>query len=31
MTKSSKKGFLGIIAYYVTANGKLRDLPIALP
>jgi hypothetical protein len=30
-TKSSKKGFLSIIAYYVTADGKLRDLPIALP
>jgi hypothetical protein len=31
MTKGSKKGFLGIVAYYVTATGELRDLPIALP
>jgi hypothetical protein len=30
-TKSGKKGFLSIVAYYVTANGKLCDLPIALP
>jgi hypothetical protein len=26
-----KKGFLGIVAHYVTATGELRDLPIALP
>jgi hypothetical protein len=31
MTKGSKKDFLGIVAYYVTATGELRDLPIALP
>lgn len=30
-TKGGKKGFLSIVAHYVTANGKLRDLPIALP
>jgi hypothetical protein len=30
-TKGGKKGFLGIVAHYVTADGKLRDLPIALP
>jgi hypothetical protein len=30
-TKGGKKGFLSIVAYYVTADGKLRDLPIALP
>ncbi|KAI0617886.1 hypothetical protein PtrSN002B_004544 [Pyrenophora tritici-repentis] len=30
-TKGGKKGFLSIVTYYVTADGKLRDLPIALP
>jgi hypothetical protein len=30
-TKGGKKGFLGVVAHYVTADGKLRDLPIALP
>jgi hypothetical protein len=25
------RGFLGIVAYYVAANGTLQDLPIALP
>jgi hypothetical protein len=30
-TQGGKKGFLSIVAYYVTADGKLRDLPIALP
>jgi hypothetical protein len=30
-TKGGKKGFLGIVAYYVRANGRLCDLPIALP
>jgi hypothetical protein len=30
-TKSGKKGFLSIVAHYVTATGELRDLPIALP
>jgi hypothetical protein len=30
-TKSGKKGFLSIVAHYVTAAGELRDLPIALP
>jgi hypothetical protein len=30
-TKGSKRGFLGIVAYYVTGDSKLRDLPIALP
>jgi hypothetical protein len=29
--KGGKKGFLSIVAYYVTATGELRDLPIALP
>jgi hypothetical protein len=30
-TQGGKKGFLSIVAYYVTANSKLRDLPTALP
>jgi hypothetical protein len=30
-TKGGKRGFLGIVAYYVIGDGKLRDLPIALP
>ncbi|KAA8623746.1 Dimer-Tnp-hAT domain-containing protein [Pyrenophora tritici-repentis] len=30
-TKGGKRGFLGIVAYYVNSDGKLRDLPIALP
>jgi len=30
-TKGGEKGFLGIVAHYVTANGTLRDLTIALP
>jgi hypothetical protein len=30
-TKGGKKGFLGIVAHYVTATSELRDLPIALP
>jgi hypothetical protein len=30
-TKGGKKGFLGIVAHYVTATSKLQDLPIALP
>jgi hypothetical protein len=30
-TKGGKKSFLNIAAHYVTATGKLRDLPIALP
>jgi hypothetical protein len=30
-TKGGKRGFLGIVAHYVTGDGKLRDLPIALP
>lgn len=30
-TQGGKKGFLGVVAHHVTANGKLRDLPIALP
>jgi hypothetical protein len=28
-TKGGKKGFLSIVAYYVKADGKLCDLPIA--
>ena len=30
-TKGGKKGFLGIVAHYVRADGRLCDLPIALP
>ncbi|KAK1912696.1 hypothetical protein P3342_004632 [Pyrenophora teres f. teres] len=30
-TKGGKRGFLGIVAHYVNSDGKLRDLPIALP
>jgi hypothetical protein len=30
-TKGGKRGFLSVVAYYVNADGKLRDLPIALP
>jgi hypothetical protein len=30
-TKGDKRGFLGIIAHYVSCNGKLTDLLIALP
>jgi hypothetical protein len=30
-TKGGKKGFLSIVAHYVTATGELQDLPIALP
>jgi hypothetical protein len=30
-TKGGKKGFLSIVAHYVKADGKLCDLPIALP
>jgi hypothetical protein len=30
-TKGDKRGFLSIVAHYVTGDGKLRDLPIALP
>ena len=30
-TKGGKRGFLGIVAHYVAADGTLQDLPIALP
>ena len=30
-TKGGKRGYLGIVAHYVSADGKLKDLPIALP
>jgi hypothetical protein len=30
-TKGGKKGFVSIVAHYVKADGKLCDLPIALP
>ena len=30
-TKGGKRGYLGIVAYYVNHHGKLVDLPIALP
>ncbi|KAI1522274.1 hypothetical protein PtrSN002B_012220, partial [Pyrenophora tritici-repentis] len=29
-TKGGKRGYLGIVAYYVDSSGELRDLPIAL-
>ena len=30
-TKGGKRGYLGIVVYYVDACGNLQDLPIALP
>jgi hypothetical protein len=30
-TIGGKKGFLSIVAHYVTATGELWNLPIALP
>jgi hypothetical protein len=30
-TKGGKRGFLGIVAYYVNKQGDIIDLPIALP
>ena len=30
-TKGGRRGFLGIVAHYVSPRGELRDLPIALP
>jgi hypothetical protein len=30
-TRGGKRGFLGIVAHYVSPQGELRDLPIALP
>jgi hypothetical protein len=30
-TKGGKRGYLGIVAYYVDSHGNLKDLPIALP
>jgi hypothetical protein len=30
-TKGGKRGFFGIVAHYINADGKLRDLPIELP
>ncbi|KAF7448806.1 hypothetical protein A1F94_006154 [Pyrenophora tritici-repentis] len=30
-TKGSKRGFLGVVAHFVNTDGKLVDLPIALP
>jgi hypothetical protein len=30
-TKGGKQGFLGIVAHYVSRDGKRTDLPIALP
>jgi hypothetical protein len=30
-TKGGKRGFLGVVAHFADAHGKLRDLPIALP
>jgi hypothetical protein len=30
-TKGGKRRFLSIVAYYVTGDSKLQDLPIALP
>ena len=30
-TKGGKRGFLGVVAHYADASGKLVDLPIALP
>jgi hypothetical protein len=30
-TKGGKRGYLGIVAYYVDRDGELVDLPIALP
>jgi hypothetical protein len=30
-TKGGKRGFLGVVAHYVNSDGKVVDLPIALP
>jgi hypothetical protein len=30
-TKGGKRGFLGVVAHFANAHGKLRDLLIALP
>ena len=30
MTKGGKRGYLGIVAYYVNYDGNLVDMPIAL-
>ena len=30
-TKGGKRGYLGVVAYYVDSSGELKDLPIALP
>jgi hypothetical protein len=30
-TKGGKRGFLGVVAHYVTSAGDIMDLPIALP
>ena len=30
-TEGGKRSFLGIVAHYVSRDGKLTDLPIALP
>jgi hypothetical protein len=30
-TKGGKRGYLGIVAYYVDSKGTLKNLPIALP